>query len=169
SCNRTSDPDKVEGDHVGLVPTYSHVIAERGAKVDQIIRSPLPPREEWSEIRTGGGRKSTVERIRKMLAIEATGAKIEVIAADVADVRAMRRAMRQIRTNLGPVTGVFHTAGTLNDGLIETRTRSEMEQVLRPKVAGTLALATALRNERPEFLLLFSSISAFAGLPGQAD
>jgi len=153
----------------GLGLTIAHYLAERGANVALINRSPLPPREEWSEILTGGGRKSTVERIRKMLAIEATGAKIEVIAADVADVRAMRRAIRQIRTNLGPVTGVFHTAGTLNDGLIETRTRSEMEQVLRPKVAGTLALATALRNERPEFLLLFSSISAFAGLPGQAD
>src|SRR5690606_31363463 len=100
--------------------------------------------------------KSTVERVRKVLAIEATGAKIQLIAADVADVRAVRRAIREIRANLGSIAGVFHTAGTLDDGLIETRTRSAMEKVLRPKVAGTLALGTALRNERPEFLLLFS-------------
>lgn len=153
----------------GIGLTIAHYLAERGANIALLTRSPLPPRDQWSEILIAGEPKSTVERVRKVLAIEATGAKIQLIAADVADVRAVRRAIREIRANLGSIAGVFHTAGTLDDGLIETRTRSAMEKVLRPKVAGTLALGTALRNERPEFLLLFSSISAFAGLPGQAD
>lgn len=153
----------------GLGLTIAHYLAERGANIALIARSPLPPRDQWPDILIGGAPKSTAERIRKLLAIEATGAQIELVFADVADVRAMRRAIRKIRASLGPIAGAFHTAGTLDDGLIETRTRSAMDKVLRPKVAGTLALDAAIQSERPEFLLLFSSISSFAGLPGQAD
>src|SRR5690606_27423118 len=154
----------------GIGLALARHLAAREARVAPLVRRALPPPEAWPDILSNrSAAPAEVDRIRKLLALEASGASIEIVVADVADPRAMRRAVRTITTRLGPVAGVFHAAGTLDDGLIETRTRPAMEAVLRPKVAGTLALEAALAQQPPRFLVLFSSISAFAGLPGQAD
>jgi acyl transferase domain-containing protein/thioesterase domain-containing protein len=154
----------------GIGLTIARHLAERRARIALVTRSPLPPRGEWADLLANRAiEPGLAERLRKLLALEATGSAVEVFVADVCDARAMRRVVRSIRSKLGAITGVFHAAGSLDDGLIETRSRQAMEAVLRPKVAGTIALDRALRRERPEFMLLFSSISAFAGLPGQAD
>jgi acyl transferase domain-containing protein/thioesterase domain-containing protein/acyl carrier protein len=161
----------VTGGLGGLGFTVARHLAERhGARIALLGRSGLPPRESWMEILASGTADPAVEdRIRKVMSLEACGATVELETADVGNVRAMSDAVRRISAKLGPITGVFHAAGVLNDGLIETKSRAAMEAVLRPKVAGTLALEQALKGQQPEFIMLFSSISAFAGLPGQAD
>jgi acyl transferase domain-containing protein len=160
----------VTGGLGGIGLSIARHLADRQAKVGLIVRRALPPREAWPDILSNrSAAPAEVDRIRKLLELEASGATIEIAVADVADARALRRAVRTIAARLGPIAGVFHAAGTLDDGLIETRTRPAMEAVLRPKVAGTLALETALSQDPPQFLVLFSSISAFAGLPGQVD
>lgn len=154
----------------GIGLTIARSLAARGARIALIARTPLPPREQWPDaIVSADTAPVTADRIRKLLALEASGARVELVVADVADAKAMRRAVAHIHQSLGPVRGVFHTAGTLDDGLLDDRSRAAMEAVLRPKVDGTLALESALFLERPDFVLLFSSISAFAGLPGQTD
>lgn len=154
----------------GIGLTIARDLAAKGARIVLLSRTALPSRDRWPDILTAPDTPvATADRIRKLMTLEASGARVELIPADVANARAMRRAVAQIRRTLGPINGVFHTAGTLDDGLLEDRPRAAMEAVLRPKIAGTLALAQALAGETPEFLLLFSSISAFAGLPGQSD
>ena len=161
----------VTGGLGGIGLTIARDLASRfGARIVLIGRTPLPPRSRWAELLARGELPlASEEKIRKLLALEAAGAQVELVSADVADVRALRRGLRRAIERFGPITGVFHAAGTLDDGLMETRKRSDMEAVLRPKVAGTLALEQALEGYPPEFLVLFSSISAFAGLPGQVD
>ena len=161
----------VTGGLGGLGLTIARHLADcHGARIALLGRSALPPRESWADVLADGTADPRVEdRIRKIMALEASGAIVEVVAVDVGNARAMRDAIRGIAAKLGAVTGVFHAAGALDDGLIETRSRAAMEAVLRPKVAGTLALEDALKGQKPEFIMLFSSISAFAGLPGQAD
>ncbi len=133
-------------------------------------RSALPPRERWSELLANGDADGpTVARIRKLIELEAAGATVDYIAADIGNARALRKALREATARVRPIHGVFHAAGALDDGLIETKSRGAMEAVLRPKVAGTLALEQALEGQSPAFIMLFSSISALAGLPGQAD
>ncbi|MET0373346.1 MAG: SDR family NAD(P)-dependent oxidoreductase [Rhizorhabdus sp.] len=159
----------VTGGLGGLGLTIARHLAEtHGARVALIARTGLPPREQWGEIvaHQAGG---VGDAIRKVLALEAAGARVELVVADVANPRAMRAAIKRIEARLGPIAGVFHAAGTLDDGLIEGKTRASIAAVLRPKIAGTLALEAALRGRPPEFLVLFSSVSAFAGLAGQAD
>ena len=147
-----------------------HIAKQAGVRIALLGRSELPPRASWADALTEGAADPVVQdRIRKVMALEASGATVELVTVDVGNARALRDAVRNVTALLGPVTGVFHAAGTLDDGLIETRSRAAMEAVLRPKVAGTLALEEALKGQRPEFVMLFSSISAFAGLPGQAD
>ncbi|WP_395334426.1 SDR family NAD(P)-dependent oxidoreductase [Novosphingobium sp. BL-8H] len=159
----------------GIGLTVARDLASRyGARIVLVGRTPLPPRDRWAALLARGELPvATEEKVRKLLALEAAGGQVELVVADVADARALRRGLRRAVERFGPITGVFHAAGTLDDGLIETRTRAEMQSVLRPKVDGTLALEQALKgafgDRAPEFLVLFSSISAFAGIPGQAD
>ncbi len=155
----------------GLGLTIARRLADcSGVRIALLGRTGLPPRESWPDcLADEGADPAMVDRIRKVMVLEASGARVEVIAADVGNARAMRMAMRDITARLGPVTGIFHAAGALNDGLIETKSRAAMDAVLRPKLAGMLALEEAMKGQKPDFIMLFSSISAFAGLPGQVD
>lgn len=154
----------------GIGLTLARHLAGLGANLVLVGRTALPPRAQWQDrLARGDLPPASEERIRKLLALEQDGAQVELLVADVADATAMRRGLRQAISRFGAITGVFHAAGTLADGLIEARSRADTEAVLRPKVDGTLALERALKGRAPEFLVLFSSISAFAGLPGQVD
>lgn len=151
-----------------------HLAHGFAARLVLVGRLALPPRDEWERrLSEGDLPLGVADRLHRLLALEAAGAQVELVTADVADARALAKGIRRAAARFGPIEGVFHAAGTLDDGLIETRTRGAVEAVLRPKIAGTQALEVALREAQPrhapDFLLLFSSISAFAGLPGQAD
>ncbi len=147
-----------------------HVAEQAGGRIVLLGRTELPARASWADLLADDmGDAVLLDRIRQVMALEASGATVELVAADVGNARAMRDAIRRVTAKLGPITGVFHAAGALDDALIETKSRAAMEAVLRPKVAGTLALDDALKGQKPEFIMLFSSISAFSGLPGQAD
>ncbi|MYL96615.1 SDR family NAD(P)-dependent oxidoreductase [Novosphingobium sp. FGD1] len=147
-----------------------HLAHRWKARLILVGRSALPPRDQWAQMLSRGELALGIEeKVRRLLALEAAGAEIELLQADVADERALARGIRRACERLGRIDGVFHAAGTLDDGLIETRTRAAVETVLRPKVAGTLALEAALAGHSPRFMLLFSSISAFAGIAGQVD
>jgi acyl transferase domain-containing protein len=140
------------------------------ARLVLVSRTALPDRARWNELLQGGELPLGVrERICRVLALEASGSEVELITADVAEVSTLRRGIKRAEARFGPIHGVFHTAGTIDDELVETRRRTSMEAVLRPKISGTFALERVFASRPPAFLMLFSSISAFAGLPGQTD
>ena len=92
-----------------------------------------------------------------------------VLRADIADVTQTRAAIDQVLATYGRITGVFHTAGVAGGGLIRTKDLRAADDVLRPKVAGTLALDAALDGVDLEFLALYSSNGANVGSLGQVD
>ncbi len=147
-----------------------HLAATVGTRIALLSRTVLPDRARWDELLEDGELPLPLrEKLLGVLELEAMGAQVELATADVAEVRGLRRAIRRVEARFGRIDGIFHTAGTLDDELVETRSRAAMQAVLRPKVAGTLALERVMAGRPPDFLMLFSSISAFAGLPGQAD
>ncbi len=144
------------------------------ARLVLVGRQGLPARSEWPQhLANGSASPSLVQRIRQVMAIEALGAEVLVIAADVTHAPQMKAAVKQARARFGALHGVLHTAGVLADGVIQLKDASVAASVLAPKVQGTLALEAALADDKHapalDFLLLFSSISAFAGLAGQID
>lgn len=161
----------VTGGLGGIGLTIAGMLARTcAARIALLSRTALPARGQWETLLEQGGLQPAIaDKLRGVIDLELAGAKVEVVVADVADARALRRAVRQVEAQFGRIEGVFHTAGTIDDELVETRRPDAMQAVLRPKVAGTLALEKVLASQPPEFLMLFSSISAFAGLPGQAD
>jgi NAD(P)-dependent dehydrogenase (short-subunit alcohol dehydrogenase family) len=103
------------------------------------------------------------------------GAEVEIVAGDVADAGDVRRAVEAATERFGALHGVLHAAGVPAMGLMQFKRPEELDEVLAPKIGGTLALAEALRIGREDeveldLLVLFSSItSATGGGPGQVD
>jgi acyl carrier protein len=103
-------------------------------------------------------------------ALEAAGAEVLILQADVSDPDQMRAAIAHTLATFGSLHGVFHTAGVPSNGLISRKTPEMVEQVLAPKVVGTLALIQAVQKLPLDFLVLFSSLcSMTGGGPGQVD
>lgn len=92
-----------------------------------------------------------------------------VIPAVLDDPASMRAAVAVVRERLGALHGVFHTATMGDAGLIQLKTRAAAEEVLAPKIAGTLALDAALEGEPLDFLALFSATAALTGGIGQVS
>ena len=141
------------------------------AKLVLVGRSGLPDRGEWSTILATQGNTTDVGRkIGRLQALEALGAEVLVLQADLTDAARMRMVVQQAVARFGTIHGVLHTAGVPGIGLISLKTQEAAASVLAPKVQGTLALSRALRDVPLDFLVLFSSVSSvIGGGAGQVD
>ncbi|HBL25593.1 MAG TPA: beta-ketoacyl synthase, partial [Acidobacteria bacterium] len=101
--------------------------------------------------------------------LEALGAEVLAVSADVTDVDALRRAVGTVRERFGRIDVVVHAAGVPGGGLMALRTREQAERVLAPKIAGARALESVFAHEPPDLLVLCSSTIAVTGGAGQAD
>jgi len=108
-------------------------------------------------------------RRKRLEALEEHGAEVLVLSADVADREQMEEALTRAEARFGQVHGVIHAAGVAPGGVIQLKTREMAERVLAAKVTGTLVLEALLRDRRPDFLLLCSSLASILGVPGQSD
>lgn len=98
------------------------------------------------------------------------GAEIVYETVDVADVDAMRDCVERARSRFGALHGVIHAAGIQGEGLLFDNGMDRVRQVLRPKVAGTLALDEVLSDcTELEFFCSFSSNAAVLGDFGSFD
>ncbi|MBV8134069.1 MAG: SDR family NAD(P)-dependent oxidoreductase, partial [Deltaproteobacteria bacterium] len=132
-----------------------------------IARHQLPPRDEWARRIASGGRLANT--LRQIEALEAGGAQVMTIAADVADEASMREALSAIHGRFGGITGVIHAAGTIADAPLLTKSPSSVAAVLAAKVQGTRVIERVFSDEPIEYLILCSSISSTITPAGQID
>jgi acyl carrier protein/NADP-dependent 3-hydroxy acid dehydrogenase YdfG len=92
---------------------------------------------------------------------------IEVVSCDVSDRGAVSSVLKGIAADR-PLTGVFHLAATLDDGIVPQLTGERLERVLRPKLDGACHLHELTADLDLAAFVLFSSVAAL-GSPGQAN
>ncbi|BBX97591.1 type I polyketide synthase [Mycobacterium lacus] len=105
------------------------------------------------------------------LAAELTeaGARVQVVACDVADRDAVDGLFARLAREFPPVRGVIHAAGVLDDTVITSLTPDRMDAVLRAKVDAAWNLHEATRDLDLSMFALCSSIAATVGSPGQGN
>ncbi|MEV7417054.1 SDR family NAD(P)-dependent oxidoreductase, partial [Streptomyces sp. NPDC089919] len=98
--------------------------------------------------------------------LETAGAEVRVVACDVAD---RTQLSHLVATLDGPLSAVVHAAGVLDDGVIDSLTAEQVERVLRPKLDAAMHLHELTADTELAAFVLFSSVSALIGGPGQGN
>ncbi|MFE6523689.1 type I polyketide synthase [Streptomyces sp. NPDC057794] len=93
-----------------------------------------------------------------------TGTALVLTACDVADRDALAALLAE-----HPVDAVVHTAGVLDDRLIDGMDADALENVLRPKLAAARNLHDLTRDRDLTAFVLYSSVSGTLGTIGQAN
>jgi len=137
------------------------------AKLVLVGRSGLPAREMWGEwLASHEANEKVSRKIRKIQQLEAQGADILILMADVADSFRMQKVVDEAIKRFGAIHGLIHAAGAVSGNAfqpIQKIQRDECEQQFRPKVQGLQVLERALRGEKLDFYLLFSSLASVLG------
>ncbi|UNZ19550.1 type I polyketide synthase [Streptomyces sp. 891-h] len=100
--------------------------------------------------------------------LAALGAEVTVAACDVADRTQLAHLLATVEDD-HPLTAVIHSAGALDDGLLESLTPERLERVLRPKVDAALWLHQLTADAGLGAFVLFSSVAGTLGGPGQGN
>jgi acyl transferase domain-containing protein/NAD(P)-dependent dehydrogenase (short-subunit alcohol dehydrogenase family) len=109
------------------------------------------------------------EVTRTLDAIRAVGAAVAYYAVDVRDAGQVRSALADARSRFGPIRGLIHGAGVLEDRLIVAKSIEQFERVFDTKLKGFQSLLTAMAEDELNTIVIFSSVTARIGNKGQAD
>jgi thioesterase domain-containing protein len=111
-----------------------------------------------------GERASGAAELRAEL--EALGARVRIVACDVSDRAELAEAIGDCQPGL---TGVVHSAGILDDGVLGSLTPARLAKVLGPKVNAAWNLHELTRDLGLSAFVLFSSAAGVLGNPGQGN
>jgi NAD(P)-dependent dehydrogenase (short-subunit alcohol dehydrogenase family) len=106
---------------------------------------------------------------RNLAALKSTGATVQYFSVDLRNSEAVRTIMDAVRLDHGPITGIIHGAGVLEDHLIIDKTPDQFERVFDTKVKGLKNLLSATLRDPLKYLVVFSSVAARFGNKGQVD
>jgi myxalamid-type polyketide synthase MxaE and MxaD/epothilone polyketide synthase C/epothilone polyketide synthase D len=154
----TTTPARIDGAGVyvvtgglgGVGSTIARWLAERGARRVALIGRGAP----------GPGAAAAIAAMR------AAGAEVSTHALDVADAAALTATLAALRRE-GPLRGVVHAAGTLDDGLLVGQDLARMAGVAAAKLPGAWNLHVATADDPLECFVLCSSAAALTGSAGQ--
>ncbi|MEU7370398.1 SDR family NAD(P)-dependent oxidoreductase [Streptomyces hygroscopicus] len=100
--------------------------------------------------------------------LEAAGARVELAACDVSDRAAVAELLASVPAE-HPLTGVVHTAGALDDGVIPALDQRRVARVFGPKADAARHLDDLTRTADLALFVVFSSAAGVLGTPGQGN
>jgi acyl transferase domain-containing protein/NAD(P)-dependent dehydrogenase (short-subunit alcohol dehydrogenase family) len=132
-----------------------------------------------NEFSAASARPSEVEaRFRRILAnreiartlekLAAAGASARYHSVDIRDAAAVAGILAGARSRYGPIRGLIHAAGVLEDRLLLDGRAQQFDRVFDTKVKGFQSLIAAIPEEDLKYIILFSSVTARIGNKGQA-
>lgn len=104
----------------------------------------------------------------KLADLGAKGIKVSIHACDVADKNALSDTLATIRNTLGPITAIAHAAGLADGGFLAVRDMDAFEGIMAAKINGARHLDALTVNDPVQAFVMFGSLTAIVGVPGQA-
>jgi NADPH:quinone reductase-like Zn-dependent oxidoreductase/acyl carrier protein len=116
------------------------------------------------------GRSKPSETAQKVIS-ELQDANVHVTAAqvDITDINQLIELFTQIKQTVPPLKGVVHAAGLLADGTIPQMDQERFMQAYAPKALGAWNLHALTADQPLDFFIMFSSVAAILGTPGQLN
>lgn len=140
-------------------------------KVNVVLlnRTKMPDSSEWDAIVSEGADKRLIQKIEMIREMKKNGSTVRCYSTDISDINETKAVFDLIKAQYGNIRGVIHGAGLAGDGFMITRNHQDFCNVLAPKIQGTWVLDKLTEDEKMDFFILFSSISAICPEVGQGD
>ncbi|MEU8528854.1 SDR family oxidoreductase [Streptomyces sp. NPDC048629] len=152
----------------GLPDTDDEAVLQRAVIDQEVRRTGRPPTP--ADARAAVRRAVAAREIESTIAaLSETGAEVGYLSCDIRDPEALTSALKVVRADWGPITGLVHGAGVLADRLITDKTDEQFDQVFATKAGALHTLLEATRDDPLDLILLFSSVAARHGNRGQSD
>ncbi|UTQ09674.1 SDR family NAD(P)-dependent oxidoreductase [Bacillus amyloliquefaciens] len=116
-----------------------------------------------------GRSELTEDKKNKISRMKAGGSSFQYIRGDFSDSRDAERIIKTIKRKFGEINGVIHSAGVTHDALLIQKSKDEIQEVIAPKINGTVLLDSLLQTEPLDFFVMFSSSTSMYGNIGQTD
>ncbi|ORX59119.1 hypothetical protein BCR36DRAFT_342883 [Piromyces finnis] len=119
-----------------------------------------------------GRRPETDEKVAaKLSSIREVNKAIKVtyITVNVGSQTEMKEVISGIKASGSKLTGIIHTAGVNDDGLIFNQSYERFAKLINSKIEGSHCIAKITEGMNLEFILLFSSMTSFFGNRGQIN
>ncbi|MDY6793053.1 MAG: SDR family NAD(P)-dependent oxidoreductase [Thermodesulfobacteriota bacterium] len=101
--------------------------------------------------------------------LKSAGSDVTYYSVDVRKYDSVISIFHKIHSTHGPITGIIHGAGVVEDRFITDKTIKQFDKVFDTKVMGLRALLDATKEDALKYIVLFSSITARMGNRGQVD
>ncbi|MDO6725759.1 SDR family NAD(P)-dependent oxidoreductase [Cognatishimia sp. 1_MG-2023] len=160
----------ITGGFGGIGVSIAKEMLAAGANVVLQTRKLLPDRAEWGKItqfRASGDKLA--RQIATVQELEELSGQLLVVAADVNNIGEMRDAVAQVSDKFGEINGVIHAAGVIDDAPMLAKSSTDVEDVLAPKLHGTMVLDQMFSDGMLDWMVLFASTSTVTTPAGQLD
>ncbi|ACE84705.1 SDR family NAD(P)-dependent oxidoreductase [Cellvibrio japonicus] len=97
------------------------------------------------------------------------GVTLQYLACDTSDRNQVHNTFSQIQACFGALTGIIHSAGTLNDSVMVSKSLDKVKPVFAAKIDSVIALDQIIGRVPLDYFIVFSSLTAVNGNIGQSD
>lgn len=133
-----------------------------------IGRRPLADTDEWEKLSNNNTKEG--EMYRSLLDLKNNSKNLTYLSVDLTVKDDVLEACEDITKCFGKISGIFHAAGVAGDGFLISKSKDQFQEVLAPKIDGSVNLLTMLlQTNKDAFMVMFSSIIALTGSEGQSD
>jgi len=162
---RSELPPEQEAAETASLTTQESIKAALIARMQREGRPPTPGLVEAAYRRLMQARE-----IRDNLARMAeAGATVHYYSADVRDETEFGGLLDKLQKRFGPLAGVIHGAGVIEDRLVRDKTPESFDRIFQTKVVGVRILTERLDPARLKFCAFFASVASRFGNKGQSD
>jgi NAD(P)-dependent dehydrogenase (short-subunit alcohol dehydrogenase family)/acyl carrier protein len=164
---RVEIPEELAGDPID--PQRTVLITGGTSGIGALLARHLVQEHGAKQLLLVSRRGSDAEGVGELSAeLEELGATVTVAACDVAE-RSQLEALLDGIPAAHPLGAVFHSAGVLDDGLLESLDAERLARVMRPKVDAAWRLHELTADAGLSAFVLFSSAAGVLGGAAQAN